>query len=185
MLIAQSCALAYERGKVLSAYISALSKYEQFGGEEALGESSDFDFVSALCSLIAGRPRVFIEAFDRDPPLRALVIDEVGKSFDKAVESTDTARAPASSPLVTITVLKDGNDGSVVVPSILLRAAIILLSNWKRRDNGESDMQNAKEEASISRLLRESGLSSAKYEDSGERAVSVDEVNHCLIFAWF
>jgi len=185
VLIAQSCALAYERGKVLSAYISALSKYEQFLGEEALGESSDFDFVSALCSLIAGRPRVFIEAFDRDPPLRALVIDEVGKSFDKVAESTDTARAPASSPLVTITVLKDGNDSSMVVPSILLRAAIILLSNWKRRDNGESDMQNVKEEASISRLLRESGLSSAKYEDSGERAVSVDEVNHCLIFAWF
>ena len=184
-MVAQSCALAYERGKVLSAYISALSKYEQFLEKEALGGSSDFDFVSTLCQLIAGRPHVFIGAFGRDPPLRALAIDEVGKSFDKAVESTDTARAPASSPLVTITVLKDGNDGSVVVPSILLRAAIILLSNWKRRDNGESDMQNAKEEASISRLLRESGLSSAKYEDSGERAVSVDEVNHCLIFAWF
>ena len=73
--------MAYERGKVLSMYISALSQYKMFL-EKYLTEE-DFDFVSTLSELITARSRVFSDAFDQFPSLRMLAIAEVKTAFEQ------------------------------------------------------------------------------------------------------
>lgn len=198
LLAFQSRALACERGKVISMYISALSEFKKL---------EDFNFVSTLCELIAVRPHVCSDAFDRFPYLRALAITEITGTFEQAVESSHVSlavqRDPAQS-LVTITIPREAPESAqngsvthVVVSSNLLHAAIILISNWQRRDHDEDDAQNV-EETSILHLLRYlvipftnegdgntlSGLSSAKHKHNKKGAVSVEEVSR-FYFIWF
>ena len=188
-------------------YISALSENKIFLDEYNIEE--DFDFVSTLCELITVRSRVCSDAFDRFPPLRALAIAEVKNAFEQAIESNgnNTLHRAAASYLVAIAIPRQVNDfvqkgdiSNVVVSSNLLHTAIILISNWQRRDYGESGAQNIDEETSILHLLRYlvipfvpngldegdgntvSGLSSAKHKHNGKRAVSVEEVNYVLFF---
>lgn len=190
-----SRALAYERGKVLSVYISALSEFKLFLTNNSVDDAEDwsFDFVATICQLIFARPRVCGDAFDRFPHLRALAVDEIKNAFEKAIRSTpDGAQRWSDSSAVVVAIPKlngGGENGSVTsftLPSTLFHAAIILISNWQRLDceNDEGVTQNSDEEASMCRLLEylvipfssgESGLSSAKSKDNGARAVSVEE----------
>eukprot|EP00581_Thalassiosira_minuscula_P003929 CAMPEP_0183747604 /NCGR_PEP_ID=MMETSP0737-20130205/67347_1 /TAXON_ID=385413 /ORGANISM="Thalassiosira miniscula, Strain CCMP1093" /LENGTH=2129 /DNA_ID=CAMNT_0025983317 /DNA_START=37 /DNA_END=6424 /DNA_ORIENTATION=+ len=193
-------ALAYERGKVLSMYISALSEYKIFLQKHEIAQ--DFDFVSTLCEIITVRSRVCSDAFDRFPPLRALAIGEVKDAFEKAIDSNGNHSLKGSSASHLVSILIPGEDGgsdqkgkvsNVVVSSNLLHAAIILISNWERRDDGDCGLHNDDEDTSISNLLRYlvipfvqdgsdegdgntvSGLSSAKLKHNGKRVVSVEE----------
>ena len=74
-------ALAYECGKVLSMYISALSQYKTFLEKHSI--KNDFDFVSTLSELITVRSRFFSDAFDRSSSLRALAIADVKNAFQQ------------------------------------------------------------------------------------------------------
>ncbi|KAL7535980.1 hypothetical protein ACHAXR_006845, partial [Thalassiosira sp. AJA248-18] len=203
--VLQSKALAYERGKVLSIYVSALSEYKDFLEKHKIQE--EFDFASTLCELIALRSHVCSDSFDRFTPLRALAIAEVEKAFEHAVTSNGAVHNTPASSLVTITVPRkvtvsaqnDDDVTNVVVSSNLLHASIILISNWQRRDSDEREAQN--EETSISCLLRflvipfipngsgevgeNTGLASAKNKHNKKRAVSIDElINSCLPKKW-
>eukprot|EP00571_Detonula_confervacea_P003451 CAMPEP_0172329500 /NCGR_PEP_ID=MMETSP1058-20130122/60916_1 /TAXON_ID=83371 /ORGANISM="Detonula confervacea, Strain CCMP 353" /LENGTH=2101 /DNA_ID=CAMNT_0013046679 /DNA_START=37 /DNA_END=6342 /DNA_ORIENTATION=- len=183
-----SRAIAYERGKVLSMYISALSAFKKFLEEHKMEE--DFDFVSTLCELIAARPHVCSDAFDRFPHLRVLALAEVKNAFEQAIESNDVAqRAPASSLVVVTIPRKDGSVTNTKMSSNLLHAAIIIIGNWRSRDHDKGEAQNLEEETLILHLLgyliipftnqlngnTVSGLSSAKHMHSEKRAVSVEE----------
>lgn len=179
---------------MLKHYILALYEYNKFIEEHRLDEAFDFDAI--LCEIVASRPSVCSDTFDRFPDLRALAVAKVHGAFVQALDSSGAATAaaaasvtPASSSLmVAITIPKEDSGQQsakvthAVVSSNLLHAAIILISNWQHR--GE-DAQNVDEENAIMQLLRylvlpytdkgDSGLSSAWYNQ--KRAVSVEEVS--------
>ncbi|KAL7554730.1 hypothetical protein ACHAWF_018265 [Thalassiosira exigua] len=197
-----SRALTHERGRVLGVYISALYDYNTFLAKQNI--ETDFDFASTLCDLIAVRPHVCSDAFDRALPLRALAIAEVDRAFEEAIASNATSRMSSASSLVDISIstkevrglaqngVPTHNDlRSVVISSNTLNAIILLLSIWQQG-------KDAKEETSIGHFLRYlvspftpdssesvSGLSSAKYihgegktKTSDKRPVSVKEVSN-------
>lgn len=205
ILVVQSKALAYERGKVLCSYISALSEYKNFVEKhEHDNICGEFNFASTLCELIALRRHDFTDAYDRFASLRKLAITEVSNSFEEATKPNFTA--PTATSLVTITVPpvdnSNQNNGATtaVISSNLLHASIILISNWQRKDSEEGEAQNSSEESSIMHLLRfliipftsngsskveentVSGLSSAKHKHNMQPAVSVEEVRCAIIF---
>ena len=195
-----SHALAYERGKVLSIYTMALFDYRRYLKECAI--DIDFDFVSSLCELMAQRPHVCSDALDRFPDFRSLAVAEVKTAFDKAISSNANDSTPVSS-LVVITlpneICSDKNavKTNVVVPSNLIQAAIILISNWQNVDCKDGEEERAEEigkhmNESIMCLLKYliipfsvnnsdgeelSGAASAVYKHNGARAVSVEEVS--------
>ena len=164
-------------------YILALSEYTKFLDKHKV-EVQDSDFDAVLCELISTRPTVCSDAFDRYPDLRVLTITKVKYAFEQAVES----QTIASSLVVAITIPRESGVIQAVVSSNLLHAAIILISNWKRRDGVT---QNSDEETAILRLLTylvipyngagDSGLSSAWYKHNQKRAVTVEEVRVCAI----
>ena len=179
---------------MLKHYILALCEYNKFIEEHRLDEAFDFDAI--LCEIVASRPSVCSDTFDRFPDLRALAVAKVHGAFVQALDSSGAAAAAvdvtsaSSSLMVAITIPKeDGGQQSAkvthaVVSSNLLHAAIILISNWQHR--GE-DAQNVDEENAIMQLLRylvlpytdkgDSGLSSAWYNHNQKRAVSIEEVS--------
>jgi len=161
---AVSRACAYERGYVLSTYILALSKYREFM------QTNDFNFVSSLCELINIRPHVFAEALERFPELRRLCIAEVKKAIDDAI-TYNGAVSPTDSKTVTILVKSQER----ILPSNLLSALIVILSNWQKVETTEE-----LEEENIMALLKQlvtgekdSVLSTATH--NGKRAVTVEE----------
>ena len=113
-----------------------------------------------------------------------LTITKVKYAFEQAVES----QTIASSLVVAITIPRESGVIQAVVSSNLLHAAIILISNWKKRDGVT---QNSEEETAILGLLTylvipyngagDSGLSSAWYKHNQKRAVTVEEVRVCAI----
>ena len=161
-------------------YILALSEYTKFIDKHKV-EAQDFDFDAVLCELIAARPTVCSDAFDRFQDLRVLTITKMKHAFEHAVES----QTIASSLVVAIAIPRESGVIQAVISSNLLHAMIILISNWKRRDD---ETQNSDEETAILRLLTylvipyngagDSGLSSAWYKHNQKRAVTVEEV--CL-----
>ncbi len=161
---AVSRACAYERGYVLSTYVLALSKYREFM------QTDDFNFVSSLCELINIRPHVFAEAFERFLELRRLCIAEVKHAIDDAITHND-AVSPNDSKTVTILVRSQER----ILPSNLLSALIVILSNWQKVETTEE-----LEEENIMALLKQlvtgekdSVLSTAMR--NGKRAVTVEE----------
>jgi hypothetical protein len=188
-----SKALAFEQGKVLMHYISALNQYELFLKEHQIDEEFDFDAV--LCQLISSRPTVCCDAFDRYSEIRALAITKVKAAFERSLVSNGGAQTtPDDSLLQVVVAIPRGevNDDQkvthAIISSDLLHACIILISNWQSNDNNET---NTDEESAISQLLRylvipytdkgDSGLSSAWYNHNQKRAVSVEEVSfRCL-----
>ena len=121
-----------------------------------------------------------------------------------AIEHSDGNNAlqmvPASN-LVVMAISREASDSvqkesisHVVVPSNLLHAAIILISNWQKENSGENEAHHAvDQEVSILYLLRYlvmphgfdkddgssiSGLSSAKLKHNEKCAVSVEEVSY-------
>ncbi len=161
---AVSRACAYERGYVLSTYILALSKYREFM------QTNDFNFVSSLCELINIRPHVFAEALERFPELRRLCIAEVKQAIDDAI-THNGAVSPNDSKAVTILVKSQER----ILPSNLLSALIVILSNWQKVETTEE-----LEEENIMALLKQlvtgekdSVLSTAMR--NGKRAVTVEE----------
>lgn len=181
-----SKALAFEQGKVLMHYISALNQYEMFLKEHQMDEEFDFDAV--LCKLIASRPTVCCDAFDRYSDIRALAITKVKAAFEGSLESNGGAQTtPDASLLQVVVAIPRGEDQKVthaVISSDLLHACIILISNCQSNDNDET---NTDEDTATSQLLRylvipytdkgDSGLSSAWYNHNQKRAVSVEEVS--------
>ena len=184
-----SKALAFEQGKVLMHYISALNQYELFLKEHQIDEGFDFDAV--LCQLIASRPTVCCDAFDKYSDIRALAITKVKGAFVRSLESNGGAQTTPNDSLLQVVVAiprgevnGDQKVTHAVISSDLLHACIILISNWQSNDNNET---NTDEESAISQLLRylvipytdkgDSGLSSAWYNHNQKRAVSVEEVS--------
>ncbi|KAL7500440.1 hypothetical protein ACHAWT_008914, partial [Skeletonema menzelii] len=168
---AVSRACAYERGGVLSTYVIALSKYRKFM------QSNDFNFVSSLCELINIRPHVFGEALERFPELRRLCITEVKHAI---VDAITPNRAAATSSTVhenekkkNVTIIVKTQE--YMLPSNLLGAFIVIMSNWQKGDTTEES-----EEDNIMALLRllmtgekDSVLATAMR--NGKRAVSAEE----------
>ena len=128
---------------MLKHYILALYEYNKFIEEHRLDEAFDFDAI--LCEIVASRPSVCSDTFDRFPDLRALAVAKVHGAFVQALDSSGAAAAAegvtsaSSSLMVAITIPKeDGGQQSAnvthaVVSSNLLHAAIILISNWQHR----------------------------------------------------
>ncbi|KAL7488211.1 hypothetical protein ACHAW6_015042 [Cyclotella cf. meneghiniana] len=202
LTIAYVCrALAYERGKVLSVLIIYLHEYKIFLIENEL-EDSKFSFIGSLCALISTRPHVVSDAMDSDDRLRKLVLSEITTAFDEAmISSSDSNDNCVESSLVSITLpIKDHSQAtkSIVVSSCLIRAAVVVVSNWQDTGKYQCNTNIIGEvmgpEVLFQRLLEYlvipvssssacktvdtksvSGLASAVYKHSNMRASTVED----------
>jgi len=199
----QCRALAYERGKVLSVFIIYLHECKIFLIENEL-EDSKFNYIGSLCALISTRPHVVSDAMDSDDRLQKIVLSEITKAFDEAmISSSDSNDNGIESSLVSITLPTRGHSQTtktIVVSSCLIRAAVVVVSNWQDTGNNQGNKNIIGEEIGPEELFQRllgylvipvsssstcktvdtksiSGLASAVYKHSNMRASTVEDVS--------
>ena len=165
---------------MLNAYIHALHHYEnvRIKGDDENGSKGE-NFSSTLFRLLATRPRVCSAAIMRYPDLLDLMVRAVCTAF----ESLDQQHLEGESGEEIVMTINTGKDPSsqVHLTSLLLRAAIVLISNWTYDTRCTT---NTEFEAIRKFLIRvdgdcrfDEGAASAKYASGGQAAVSLQEVS--------
>lgn len=139
---------------MLSVYILSLHKYSQFMVEHNI--QHEFNFVAAVCQLVSSRPHVCIDAMEINSELQSLILGEITGAFEKAIKGSDfcdtsdmaadldSNGANDETELVVINI--PVNHGSItkkiIVTVCLVRAAVVVASNWKDCGQDEKKSEN-------------------------------------------
>ena len=193
-----SRALAFERGGVLRAYILALHHYS-----EKNPTSEQFNFASVLCDLLSVRPHVCRALMDRFSDVRDLTIEVVHGEFDKCISNCVAADSNEISMFIYTSSQENHNKSEIKMNLPLLRATIVLISNWRDDDKSKDKLSEAPHLVSKAALMSlvkylipssidgtckvntpDVGAASAKFIANGRRGVSVEEVrySYCCLF---
>ncbi len=195
---------------MLCVYVLALRQYIDFATNN--GVEIPWNFTNILCELLSIRPHVCCAAMDRHTDLQNLAIDAVHNGFETYINGEIKHLESCSSVEMKIfwndDKIKSCNESkneepvSVCIPLQLLRAAIVLISNWRdekgedltdnsiAHDNTQSKPDKPREtllllvdyliplhdNSSQRNVSFESGAASATFIQNGKRAVSVEQV---------
>ncbi len=159
----------------MHAYAHALQYYERLQLSGSSGKSHS-RFSSNIFELLSTRPHICCAAMDRHADLRELFVQTVCNGFKGILDNANETKT--GDVKMIIRIKDDALEFSV--PSTLLQASVVLISNWDQ----EVDDDLTNEFMSLTRYLIQSkdrqelceGAASATYAESGKRAVSVEEV---------
>lgn len=182
---------------VLALYVLSLHRYVTFCAEHALHHK--IEFVPTMCQLVSSRPHVCTDAMLVNSELEVLILNELTRAFDNAMNETGQKENDTSEDIAValdIPVL-DGSAKNVTLPACLLKAAVVVVSNWQSGASDDECKSNTiekriglnAENSSFERLLwyiipptddkasqKASGLASAVYSDDAP-AASIEDVS--------
>lgn len=198
----KSHGLAFERGTVLRAFVLALHRYIDFAKEKNV--DGCWDFASIVYTLISSRRNVCSEAMDRFPDFFSVTVNVVQNELNaylSIIPENDVLKGKAAVHITPCDRGKGsdnakggGSDRQVALPAALLCAACVILSNWKGQ--GENVAAHKRSEDAIfdlmNMLLRRHdsdedtnsesvGLAGATFVETGNKAVTVDQVGITII----
>lgn len=184
--------MTYERGKVLAAYILSLHRYTTFCSQHEL--QCKVQFISTLCQLLSSRPHVCANAIDTNCELEGLILNELTRAFDGAMNETSNGSDKDNIVALDLpTFDHQSTTKNVPIESCLLKAAVVVVSNrqadasddeYNTSVADEGARMNAKD--AFERLLayilptnhKASGLATAVYLDDKVAAASIEDVSN-------
>jgi hypothetical protein len=196
----KSHAIAYERGRVLRAFVLALHRYTEFAKEN--GIKGPWNFVTTLCEVLSIRPHICCAAMDRYSDFRDLALVTVHKELERVLVKPYVEDVDVPTGYVTMIACHsacnlDGDGDKLsqrkaLVPIFLLNASLVILSNWQAAESGNYTSDTTRAILSLMNYLIKipdasafddasdvtliAGATSAISPKSGRRAVTVDQV---------
>jgi hypothetical protein len=131
-----------------------------------------------------------VDAMDINSELQALILSEITRAFDNASQDVNPESDDNEKKLVLLQILAlDHGLKTIVVRACLVRAAVVIISNWQDEDEGaKSNELGVKSNDCFRRLLsyliipaadeNKSGLASALYKHDNAPAASIEDVSH-------
>mmetsp|Transcript_59446 Transcript_59446/g.145493 ORF Transcript_59446/g.145493 Transcript_59446/m.145493 type:complete len:1801 (-) Transcript_59446:117-5519(-) len=175
-------AATYERGSNLRYLVFALKALTEFAISNGL--PGDWDFRTILTELISRRPTVFAASMSSFPQLRSLTIQVVHDSFKVYAADAVEMKTNNSDDVVEICLCRGPTEASkdsinAHLPVALLQATCVLLSVWS--EDVEDDLDAAPVHSLVDMMMNSDGhdadvlgLKSAKFANTGKRAISVE-----------
>ena len=165
-----------------------------------MGKSWKFSLV--ICELLSARPHVCSALIDRFIDVRNLTIKVVHNEFEKCISTRSHENFFDIKLFLYVNNPESYEKVEINIYLTLLRACIVLISNWRSADEPSNEVQKSTSSNLNSRdafmcLVRylipsaiedlskcnsdDAGAASAKFVGNGKRAVSVEEVRHFYI----
>lgn len=174
----QTKALFLERGEVLHAYTHALHYYHKNNITQCGDGGQSEYFSETVLRLLSTRSHICCATMNRHPDMYDIMVQTVFEVFNEIKRSNGEDG-------ICMLVRRDKEDSATEMdmPLQLLRAAIVLVTNGRGEINCASpsheQFQLLTNYMVRSDFPRE-GASSAKYQDTKEPVVSVEEVCICV-----
>jgi len=168
----QTKALFLERGEVLHAYTHALHYYHRNNITECGDAGQSEGFSATVLRLLSTRSHICCATMDRHPDMYDMMVQTVYEVLNEMKRSNGEDG-------IRMLVRRDKEDSTteIYMPLQLLRAAIVLVTNGR----GDIDFASHEQFQLLTNYIVRSdfpreGASSAKFQDTQELVVSVEEV---------